>query len=147
MPKPSLVGQVDGELEDDPVSAFVQEEKVAINIQLMRTLDKMPEKWTILMKLLYYDDATLVDYGPPFFRGYTEEEVNNPWTKNTMKMEVGNVNNKHLVLALKVRENDTPDPIEDEEQFRQVKEWISSYHLGTNELTYVLSNFYDISVV
>ncbi|GAU44830.1 hypothetical protein TSUD_327120 [Trifolium subterraneum] len=27
-------------------------------VQLMRTLEKMPEESTILMKLLYYDDAT-----------------------------------------------------------------------------------------
>ncbi|WOH13692.1 hypothetical protein DCAR_0833203 [Daucus carota subsp. sativus] len=177
-------------------------------IQLMRTLDKMPEERTILMKLLYYDDVTPVDYEPPFFRGCTEEEeVNNPWTKNPLKMEVGNVNSKHLVLALKVKsvldpcedenddmqnddvslggdsvkgdasdsetetmdedqyvvapvdkerlqrnqtatdDDDTQDPIEDEEQYRRVKEWISSYHLGTVELTDVLSNFSDISVV
>ncbi|KAL8106463.1 meiosis-specific protein ASY1 [Apium graveolens] len=177
-------------------------------IQLMRTLDKMPEERTILMKLLYYDDVTPVDYEPPFFRGCTEEEVNNPWTKNPLKMEVGNVNSKHLVLALKVKsvldpcedenddmqddddvsleadsvegdasdsetetidedqyvvapvdkekveknqstidDDDTQDPVEDEEQFRRVKEWISSYHLGTVELTDVLSNFSDISVV
>ncbi|KAL8102435.1 hypothetical protein AgCh_027064 [Apium graveolens] len=44
-------------------------------------------------------------------------------------------------------EDDTQDLIEDEEQFRRVKEWISSYHLGTVEVTYVLSNFFDISVV
>ncbi|KAL1826066.1 hypothetical protein ACET3Z_012844 [Daucus carota] len=43
--------------------------------------------------------------------------------------------------------DDTQDPIEDEEQFRRVKEWISSHHLGTVELKYVLSNFSDISVV
>lgn len=44
------------------------------------------------------------DYEPPFFRGCTEEEAHNPWTKNPLKMEVGNVNSKHLVLALKVRD-------------------------------------------
>ncbi|MCI60507.1 HORMA domain-containing protein, partial [Trifolium medium] len=27
-------------------------------VQLMRTLEKMPEERTILMKLLYYDDVT-----------------------------------------------------------------------------------------
>lgn len=42
------------------------------------------------------------DYEPPFFRGCTEEEAYNPWTKNPLKMEVGNVNSKHFVLALKV---------------------------------------------
>lgn len=47
-----------------------------------------------------------VDYEPPFFRCCTEEETRNPWTKNPLKMEVGNVNSKHLVLALKVRNRD-----------------------------------------
>jgi len=46
----------------------------------------------------------ILDYEPPFFRGCTEEEAHNPWTKNPLKMEVGNVNSKHLVLALKVRD-------------------------------------------
>ncbi|KAK3040856.1 hypothetical protein RJ639_029200, partial [Escallonia herrerae] len=91
-------------------------------IQLMRTLDKMPEESltnvvlpfqrTILMKLLYYDDVTPVDYEPPFFRGCTEQEAYNPWTKNPLKMEVGNVNSKHFVLALKVKS--VLDPCEDE---------------------------------
>jgi hypothetical protein len=44
------------------------------------------------------------DYEPPFFRGCTEEEANHPWVKNPLKMEVGNVNSKHFVLALKVME-------------------------------------------
>lgn len=44
------------------------------------------------------------DYEPPFFRGCTEEEAQNPWTKSPLKMEVGNVNSKHFVLALKVKE-------------------------------------------
>ncbi|KAK1370085.1 meiosis-specific protein ASY1 [Heracleum sosnowskyi] len=185
----------------------------------MRTLDKMPKERTILMKLLYNDDVTPMDYEPPFLRGCTEAEVNNPWTKNPVKMKVGNVNSKHLVLALKVKsvldpcedenddmqdddvslgadsvegdasdsetetidedqyvvtpldketsgekeaftcceraqknqstikDDDTQDPTEDEAQFRQVKDWISSYHLGTVELTDVLSNFSDISAV
>lgn len=43
-----------------------------------------------------------MDYEPPFFRGCTEDEAHNPWTKNPLKMEVGKVNSKHLVLALKV---------------------------------------------
>ncbi|KAI3722927.1 hypothetical protein L2E82_34140 [Cichorium intybus] len=53
-------------------------------IQLMRTLDKMPEERTILMKLLWYDDVTPADYEPPFFRGCTEEEAHNPWNKNPL---------------------------------------------------------------
>ncbi|KAG5520627.1 hypothetical protein RHGRI_033268 [Rhododendron griersonianum] len=176
-------------------------------IQLMRTLDRMPEERTILMKLLYYDDVTPVDYEPPFFRGCTEQEAYNPWNKNPLKMEVGNVNSKHFVLALKVKsvldpcedenddiqddevslgadsvqrdeysesdsevshsqgdryvvapidkqqademveEDDTQDPEEDEQQVGRVKDWINCYHLDTVELTHVLSNFPDISLV
>ncbi|XP_004310076.1 PREDICTED: HORMA domain-containing protein 1-like [Fragaria vesca subsp. vesca] len=188
-------------------------------VQLMRTLDRMPEERTILMKLLYYDDVTPVDYEPPFFRCCAEEEAHNPWTKNPLKMEVGNVNSKHLVLALKVKSvldpcedenddnqddevslgadsmqmddssetdsevnqsqedqyivapiaklqpqednsipqevnsmddaatDDTQDPEEDEQQFSRIKDWISSRHLDTVEVTDVLSNFPDISVV
>ncbi|KAJ7010051.1 meiosis-specific protein ASY1-like isoform X5 [Populus alba x Populus x berolinensis] len=80
-------------------------------VQLMRTLDKMPEERTILMKLLYYDDVTPADYEPPFFRGCTEEEAHNAWTKHPLQMEVGNVNSKHFVLALKVKS--VLDPCED----------------------------------
>ncbi|KAL7135088.1 hypothetical protein ABFS83_11G069800 [Erythranthe nasuta] len=180
-------------------------------IQLMRTLNKMPDERTVLMKLLYYDDVTPMDYEPPFFRGCTEEEAQNPWTRNPLKMEVGKVNSKHLVLTLKVRsvldpcedennenqdddevslgadsvqkdedsdsdseisnsdddqyivapiekkqlqednvaidEDDTQDPAEDEQQLGRIKDWISSYHLDTVELTGVLSNFPDISVI
>ncbi|KAK7275541.1 hypothetical protein RIF29_16660 [Crotalaria pallida] len=178
-------------------------------VQLMRTLEKMPEERTILMKLLYYDDVTPADYEPPFFRGCTDEEAYHPWSKNPLKMEVGNVNSKHFVLALKVKsvldpceddnegmqddmntcndsmqqdeyddtdsevdhsqgdryviapiekqqapedmnmtdEDNTQDPVEDEQQLARVKEWINSCHLDTIELTDVLSNFADISVV
>ncbi|XP_022874812.1 meiosis-specific protein ASY1-like [Olea europaea var. sylvestris] len=83
-------------------------------IQLMRTLDKMPEERTILMKLLYYDDVTPVDYEPPFFRGCIEEEAHHPWTRSPLKMEVGNVNSKHFVLALRVKS--VLDPCEDENE-------------------------------
>ncbi|CAA7027720.1 unnamed protein product [Microthlaspi erraticum] len=81
-------------------------------VQLMRTLDKMPDERTIVMKLLYYDDVTPPDYEPPFFRGCTEEEAQYVWTKNPLRMEVGNVNSKHLVLTLKVKS--VLDPCEDE---------------------------------
>ncbi|KAI4336583.1 hypothetical protein L6164_015095 [Bauhinia variegata] len=80
-------------------------------VQLMRTLDRMPEERTILMKLIYYDDVTPADYEPPFFRGCTEEESHHPWTKSPLKMEVGNVNSKHFVLTLKVKS--ILDPCED----------------------------------
>ncbi|OVA09530.1 DNA-binding HORMA [Macleaya cordata] len=81
-------------------------------VQLMRTLDRMPEGRTILMKLLYYDDVTPVDYEPPFFRCCLEQEANNPWINKPLKMEVGNVNSKHFVLALKVKS--ILDPCQDE---------------------------------
>lgn len=54
--------------------------------------------------IIYYLPLQPAEYEPPFFRGCTEEEAHNPWTKNPLKMEVGNVNSKHLVLALKVRD-------------------------------------------
>ncbi|KAF3779028.1 HORMA domain-containing protein 1 [Nymphaea thermarum] len=81
-------------------------------IQLMRTLDRMPEERTILMKLLYYDDVTPLDYEPPFFRSCCEEEGYSQWAKKPLKLEVGNVDSKHLVLALKVKS--ILDPCEDE---------------------------------
>ncbi|KAL2955048.1 hypothetical protein AAZX31_18G006300 [Glycine max] len=178
-------------------------------VQLMRTLEKMPEERTILMKLLYYDDVTPADYEPPFFKGCTDEEAYHPWEKNPLKMEVGNVNSKHFVLALKVKsvldpceddnegiqddlsagddsmqqneyydtdsevdltqgnryivapihkeqeqeengmidEDNTQDPVEDEQQLVRVKEWINCCHRDTIELNDVLSNFPDISVI
>ncbi|KAJ3705850.1 hypothetical protein LUZ61_009555 [Rhynchospora tenuis] len=81
-------------------------------VSLMRTLDQMPQERTILMKLLYYDEVTPEDYEPPFFRGCTDNEAVNIWNRNPLKMEVGNVNSKHLVLALKVKS--VLDPCEDE---------------------------------
>ncbi|KAL3625793.1 HORMA domain [Castilleja foliolosa] len=86
-------------------------------IQLMRTLEKMPEERTVLMKLLYYDDVTPMDYEPPFFRDCTEEEAHNPWNRNPLKMDVGKVNSKHLILALKVKS--MLDPCEDENNDNQ----------------------------
>ncbi|XP_076882124.1 meiosis-specific protein ASY1-like [Bidens hawaiensis] len=171
-------------------------------IQLMRTLDKMPEERTIVMKLHYYDDVTPADYEPPFFRGCTEEEAHHAWTKNPLRMEVGNVNSKHFVLSLKVKsvldpceddnvslggdsmqedgdsdaeseasisddeyvvapidkqkekqddtmadEDDTQDPAEDEQQLNRVRDWIKSYYQENVDVTDVLSNFPDISLV
>ncbi|GAB2280627.1 Meiosis-specific protein asy1 [Dionaea muscipula] len=81
-------------------------------VQLMRTLDKMPDERTILMKLFYYDEATPADYEPPFFRCCTAEEGHNQWTKNPLKMEVGDVNSKYFVLSLKVKS--VLDPCEDD---------------------------------
>ncbi|KAI3845374.1 hypothetical protein MKW92_030603 [Papaver armeniacum] len=81
-------------------------------VQLMRTLDHMPEERTILMKLLCYEDVTPIDYEPPFFRGCSEQEASHPWLKNPLKMEIRNVNSKHFVLALKVKS--ILDPCQDE---------------------------------
>lgn len=53
-----------------------------------------------------------VDYEPPFFRSCTEEEAYNVWIKNSLKMDVGNVNSNHFMLALKVQS--VLDPCEDE---------------------------------
>ncbi|XP_006660814.1 meiosis-specific protein PAIR2 isoform X2 [Oryza brachyantha] len=80
-------------------------------VSLMRTLDQMPEERTILMKLLYYEDVTPEDYEPPFFKCCADNEAINIWNKNPLKMEVGNVNSKHLVLALKVKS--VLDPCDD----------------------------------
>ncbi|KAI3864308.1 hypothetical protein MKX03_004516, partial [Papaver bracteatum] len=92
-------------------------------VQLMLTLDCMPEKRTILMKLRYYEDVTPIDYEPPFFRGSSEQEVNCPWFKNPLKMEIGNVNSKHFVLALKVES--IQDPCQDENNDMEDVEEIS----------------------
>ncbi|KAH7865600.1 hypothetical protein Vadar_008768 [Vaccinium darrowii] len=90
----------------------------------------------------------LVDYGPPFFRGCTEQEAHKPWIKNPLTMEVENVNNKPFVYAHKIKNVlDTRDPEEDEQQVGWVKDWINCYQLGMVELTDVLSNFPDISLV
>ncbi|XP_024195166.2 meiosis-specific protein ASY1-like [Rosa chinensis] len=81
----------------------------------------MPEECAILMKLLYYDDVAVLpfyvtlqpaDYEPPFFHCCRKEEACNPWTKDPLKLEVGNANRKHLLLNLKV--NSVFDSCEDE---------------------------------
>ncbi|KAI3859528.1 hypothetical protein MKX03_015333 [Papaver bracteatum] len=78
-------------------------------VQLMRTLDCMPEE--------------PIDYEPPFFRGCSEQEANHPWLKNPLKMEIGNVNSKHFVLALKVKS--ILDPCQDENNDMEDDEEIS----------------------
>ncbi|XP_020087198.1 meiosis-specific protein PAIR2 isoform X2 [Ananas comosus] len=178
-------------------------------VSLMRTLDQMPEERIIIMKLLYYDDVTPEDYEPPFFRCCAENEAINSWTKNPLKMEIGNVNSKHLVLTLKVKsvldpcedengdvpedeemslgddsnqeddsssdgevhpshadqymvapigekrlcedtgmvsEDETQDAAHEETQTARVRDWISSRHINSVDLSDVLSNFPDISV-
>ncbi|KAG4923091.1 hypothetical protein JHK87_048631 [Glycine soja] len=46
-----------------------------------------------------------------------------------------------------IDEDNTQDPVEDEQQLVRVKEWINCCHRDTIELNDVLSNFPDISVV
>ncbi|KAL2332663.1 hypothetical protein Fmac_013876 [Flemingia macrophylla] len=46
-----------------------------------------------------------------------------------------------------IDEDNTQDPVEDEQQLVRVKEWINCCHRDTIDLTDVLSNFPDISVV
>ncbi|KAH9303290.1 hypothetical protein KI387_014873, partial [Taxus chinensis] len=82
-------------------------------VQLMRTLDSMPEERTILMKLFYYDEVTPADYEPPFFRCCGEEDINS-WTRTPLKMKIGDVNSKHFMIALKVKS--ILDPCEDENE-------------------------------
>lgn len=49
--------------------------------------------------------------------------------------------------SILIPDDNTQDLVEDEHQFGRIKDWINSYHLDTVELTDVLSNFPDISVV
>ncbi|XP_026414060.1 meiosis-specific protein ASY1-like isoform X2 [Papaver somniferum] len=92
-------------------------------VQLMRTLDRMPEERTILMKLLYYEDVTPIYYEPPFFGVCSDQEANHPWLKNPLKMEIVNVNCEHFVLALKVKS--ILDPCQDENNDMEDDEEIS----------------------
>lgn len=53
------------------------------------------------------------DYEPPFCRGCTNEDAHSHlWDRIPLKMEVGNVNSKHIVLVLKVKS--VLDPCEDD---------------------------------
>jgi hypothetical protein len=53
---------------------------------------------------------------------------------------------KNSWWTLFISEN-TQDPVEDEQQLVRIKEWLNCCHLDTIDLTDVLSNFPDISVV
>lgn len=47
------------------------------------------------------------DYEPPFFRKCSENESACTWAKTPLKMEVGSVNSRHLLLSLKVHRAET----------------------------------------
>ena len=67
----------------------------------------MPKQRADLYRVIWQYNCFFLqpaDYEPPFFKGCTDEETYHPWEKNPLKMEVGNVNSKHFVLALKVME-------------------------------------------
>lgn len=47
-----------------------------------------------------------MDYEPPFFKSCSEEEeAHNTWAKRPLQLELGEVNSKHSVLALKARDS------------------------------------------
>ncbi|KAI7980204.1 Meiosis-specific protein ASY1 [Camellia lanceoleosa] len=120
-------------------------------VQLMRTLDRMPEERTILMKLFYYDDVTVKSVLDPC------EDENYDIQDDDVSLGADSVErDEHSESDNKqqncddngmVDEDDTEDPVEDEHQLGRVKDWISCYHLATVELTNVLSNFPDVSMV
>ncbi|KAL6570774.1 HORMA domain [Orobanche gracilis] len=89
--------------------------------RFIRTLEKMPEERTILMKLLYYDDLTAPNYESPFFSGWTEGEVSQ--------------GDPFAVTYIRV---------EDKEELLWVKEW--NCRRDILDLIDALSNFPDISV-
>ncbi|KAM7275145.1 hypothetical protein ACFE04_017345 [Oxalis oulophora] len=73
-------------------------------VKFMHNLQKMPDERTILIKLVYCENVTPLDYEPPFFKGCSEEdEGHNKWTSKPLKMAVGNVNSNHLILTLKAK--------------------------------------------
>lgn len=59
----------------------------------------------LLVEVTQFSCCQPEDYEPPFFKCCAENEAINIWNKNPLKMELGNVNSKHLVLALKVKGN------------------------------------------
>ncbi|CAN1256941.1 Meiosis-specific protein ASY1 [Linum perenne] len=145
-------------------------------VQLMRTLDKMPEERTILMKLLYYDDVTvgLLKVSVKSVLDPCDDE-NEDMVENDESLgadsddrygssdsdtEVDQAQEDRYIVAPAGKQqpetdtgmadegctDDTQDPEEDEQQLTRVKEWINNFHHDTIELTDILSNFTDISL-
>ncbi|KAL6507614.1 HORMA domain [Orobanche gracilis] len=75
-------------------------------VQLMRTMEEMPEEHWMLMKLGYYDDVATPDYEPPFFRGSTKEEAYHQYIwlhdKHFEEIAKGVQHLKHLISTLEV---------------------------------------------
>ncbi|KAL2612201.1 hypothetical protein R1flu_023893 [Riccia fluitans] len=71
-------------------------------VQLMRTLNRVPEQRTIVMQLYYRGGITPIDYEPPLFRSCTYEDLKF-WARKPLVMKVGNVNSNHCEVSLKVR--------------------------------------------
>ncbi|OAE22749.1 hypothetical protein AXG93_2035s1330 [Marchantia polymorpha subsp. ruderalis] len=87
-------------------------------VQLMRTLNNVPEQRTIVMQLYYNADTTPASYEPPFFRSCTYEDTK-LWAKKPLKMKAGSVNSKYCEVSLKVRT--VLDPCEDDSEEDDMK--------------------------
>ncbi|XP_044398305.1 meiosis-specific protein PAIR2 [Triticum aestivum] len=72
-------------------------------VSLMSTLEELPDKFKIQMKLLYYDDETPENYDAPPFECCTGVVGNN----KPLQMEVGGANKEDPVLALKINTEDS----------------------------------------
>ncbi|KAF2908727.1 uncharacterized protein [Oryza sativa Japonica Group] len=75
---------------------------IRLIVQQTRTYP-VQEEHAIEMKLSFYEDTTPEDYEPPFPKYCVNSEDVAIWNNNILKMEVGNINNKHVVLTLKVK--------------------------------------------
>ncbi|RWW88528.1 hypothetical protein BHE74_00002589 [Ensete ventricosum] len=80
--------------------------------------DALQKKYlkTLLFCICEETEGSMIEeyayYEPPFFRKCSENEAPSDWTKTPLKMQVGNVNSRHVVLSLKVKS--VLDPCEDE---------------------------------
>ncbi|KAL3683151.1 hypothetical protein R1sor_001173 [Riccia sorocarpa] len=81
-------------------------------VQLMRTLNTVPEQRTIVMQLYYRTGTTPTDYEPPLFRPCTYEDTKF-WARKPLVMKVGSLNSNHCEVSLKVRS--ILDPCEDDD--------------------------------
>ncbi|GBG74246.1 hypothetical protein CBR_g17956 [Chara braunii] len=94
--------------DSEPTSAQMRSaacKLVRTLVQLMQTLESVPDERYLVMKIYYYDDVTPEDYEPPFFRCATDEEddMTFPGERSPFRMKIGDVNSKYYAIALKVR--------------------------------------------